>query len=317
MAVNFIQLIRENNRRSWILVICFAVFLGILGGLIGYALGFRFGAHNDAEALTIAAGATGFALFIAAISGVSCYYGGAAAILATSGARPLAPASDPQLQNVVEEMALAAGLPVPKVYMIDDTAPNDFATGRDPEHAAIAVTTGLRDKLTRDELQGVIGHEMSHIKHYDIRFAVLLSTLVGAVALLCDFFLRYGGWGGGRRSRDDDRKGGGLEVILLVLAILLAIVAPIIAKILEMSFSREREYLADAGSVELTRNPEGLISALKKISDDPDVLEEANRATAPLYIVHPVKNFEDRASSILDSHPPIKDRIARLRSLTV
>jgi heat shock protein HtpX len=214
-------------------------------------------------------------------------------------------------------MSLAGGVPMPKVYLIDDTAMNAFATGRDPKHAAVAITTGLRSKLTRDELQGVIAHELSHVRHYDILYAMLMAVMVGTLVMLCDVFLRSLMYGGGsrRRSSRDDRGGGGAQVILAVLALVLAILAPILARIIQMALSRQREYLADAGSVELTRNPDGLASALAKLSGDTEVLEVANRATAPLYIVHPIKLHEDRAKSIFDTHPPVRDRIARLMSL--
>jgi heat shock protein HtpX len=209
-------------------------------------------------------------------------------------------------------------VPVPKVYVIDDTAPNAFATGRDPEHGVVAITTGLRQKLNRDELQGVVAHEMAHIRNFDIRYAMLMATLVGVVVLLCDMFLRSMWYGGGQRrrsSRSGGQGGGAVMLVIMIVAILLAILAPLIAKIIEMAFSRQREYLADASAVDLTRNPDGLAGALAKISNDPEVLEVANRATAPMYIVHPIKNFEKRGSRITDSHPPIKDRIQRILSL--
>jgi len=313
MAVDFHTLTSRNKRNSWILVFCFVAFVGVLGAVLGQAITIY---HGGGQAYSY--GFTILAVLIAVIGSLISYYGGASAILAMSRAKLLAREQDPQLYNVVEEMAIAAGIPMPKVYVIDDTAPNAFATGRDPQHGIVAITTGLRTKLTRDELQGVIAHEISHIRHLDIRFAVLMATLVGVVVLLCDMYLRSMWWGGGRvRSRRSSRSegGGGAAVILLVIALLLAIIAPILAKIIEMAFSRQREYLADAGAVELTRNPDGLAHALAKISADPEVLEVANRATAPMYIVHPIKQFESRASSIFDSHPPIKDRIKRILSL--
>ena len=211
---------------------------------------------------------------------------------------------------------------MPKIYLIDDTAMNAFATGRNPRHAAVAITTGLRSRLSRDELQGVMGHELSHVRHNDILFATLMAVMVGVLVMLCDIFLRsvfrggVGGRGGGRR-KSGKGGGGAVYVIIIIAALLLAIVAPILAKIIQMSLSRQREYLADAGSVELTRNPEGMAGALMKLADDEEVLEVANRATAPLYIVHPIKKFEARAKSIFSTHPPIKDRVARLKSLTV
>ena len=317
MAVDFHTLTARNKRNSWLLVLSFMAFVIVLGAVIGRAIGTRWGGPEMGA--TYSYGITALAVAIAVIGSLMSYYGGAAAILSMSAARALEKEQDPELFNVVEEMAIAAGLPVPKIYVIDDTAPNAFATGRNPAHGVIAITTGLRSKLRRDELQGVIAHEMSHIRHLDIRFALLMATLVGIVVLLCDMYLRSMWWGGGvrsqRSSRDDNDRGGGAAAILMVVALLLAIIAPILARLIEMAFSRQREYLADAGAVELTRNPDGLAGALAKISADPEVLEVANRATAPMYIVHPIKSFEQRASSMFDSHPPIKDRIQRIMSL--
>jgi heat shock protein HtpX len=217
---------------------------------------------------------------------------------------------------VVTEMSLAGGQPMPKVYVIDDTAPNAFATGRDPKHASVAATTGLLQKMDREELQGVIAHEMSHVGNYDIRFTLLVGVLVGSIALLADWFLRYTFWFGGGRRRDSDRGGGGgLAAILFIVAIVLAIVAPIIGRLVQLAVSRRREALADVSAVELTRNPMGLARALRTISDDPEVLEVANRATQHLYIVNPIKSFEDRAKSMWDTHPPIAERIATLQAL--
>jgi heat shock protein HtpX len=218
--------------------------------------------------------------------------------------------------NVVQEMALAAGVPMPKVYIIDDTAPNAFATGRDPQHASVAITTGLLQKLDREELQGVLGHELSHVRNYDIRFTLLVAVLVGSIALLADFFLRFTFWGGGRRSSRDRDGGGALIAIVYVVAIVLAVLAPIIARFVQLAVSRQREYLADASSVELTRNPQGLERALAKIAGDKEVLEVANRATQHLYFTNPIKKFEARSSAMFSTHPNIVDRINRLRQLT-
>jgi heat shock protein HtpX len=199
--------------------------------------------------------------------------------------------------------------------VIEDSAPNAFATGRDPEHASVAVTTGLLEKLNREELQGVIAHELSHVGNLDIRFALLVGVLVGSVALIADMFLRHAFWfGGGRRGRD--REGGGAgQGLLFVLALVLAVIAPLIARLVQMAVSREREYLADASGVELTRNPVGLESALAKIAGDHEVLEVANRSTQHMYIVNPIKKFEERAQGLFSTHPPIRERINRLRSL--
>src|SRR5919202_3458063 len=208
-------------------------------------------------------------------------------------------------------MTIAAGLPMPKVYIIDDTAPNAFATGRDPEHASVAVTSGLLEKLNRDELQGVIAHEMSHVGNFDIRYAMLVGILVGTTVLISDFFLRGLWFGGGRR-----REGGGqAQLIMIAIAIVLAILAPLLARLIQLSISRQREYLADASAVQLTRNPKGLADALQKISGDQEVLEVANRATAQLYIVNPIKAFEKRSKGLFSTHPPIEQRIEILRQM--
>jgi heat shock protein HtpX len=258
----------------------------------------------------VIAGGVAFVLMLAS------YYGGSSVLLAMSQAREIRKSDDPRLFNVVEELCLAGGLPMPRIFLINYTAMNAFATGRDPKHAAVAITTGLRDRLNRDELQGVMAHELSHVRHYDIRYAMLVAVLVGTLVMLCDVFLRSLWWGP-RRQRSGRRQGqgGGLQLIVLVVALVLAIIAPILAKIIQLAISRQREYLADAGSVALTRNPDGLAGALAKLSADTEVLEVANRATAPLYIVHPIKKFEARASSIFNTHPPIADRIARLRAM--
>lgn len=309
-AETFHTLIARNKRNSWALVgVFFILFIG-LALLIGSVWG-----AGDAM---VSVGLAVMAALVAFLLTLFSYYGGAAAVLTMSRARPIAKADDPPLFNVVEEMAIAGGVPMPKIYLIDDTAPNAFATGRDPRHAVVAVTTGLREKMDRDELQGVIAHEIGHVRNYDILFALMMAMMVGVLVLLCDVFLRSLWFGGGRRrSRSRGGGGGGAVAILLILALVLAIVAPFLARIIQMAMSRQREYLADASAVQLTRNPLGLANALAKISDDPEVLEVANRATAHMYIVHPIKKFEDRASSVMDSHPPIKDRIQRLMSLTV
>jgi len=242
-------------------------------------------------------------------------------VMATSGAREVDRGQPVeryrQFVNVAEEMRLAGGLPPPRLWVIEDSAPNAFATGRDPEHASVAVTTGLLDKLDREQLQGVIGHEMSHIGNLDIRFTLLVGVLVGSIALLADWFLRFTFWGGGRRSNDSDRGGGGggAMALLFILALVLAVVAPLIGRLVQAAVSRSRESLADATAVELTRNPVGLARALRTISDDPDVLEVANRATQHLYIVNPIKSFEERAKSLWDTHPPIGERIRALENV--
>ena len=312
MAIEtFHTLISRNKRNTWLLLIIFLVFFVGLGMLIGYVWGR--GSAGFSVVVAVGAAAISFLLMLGS------YYGGSSVLLGLSRAKEITQADDPQLFHVVEELCLAGGLPMPRIFLIDDTAMNAFATGRNPQHACVAITTGLRDRLNRDELQGVMGHELSHVRHYDILFATLIAVMVGVLVMLCDVFLRSLWWGGGgRRARSRDREGGGLVmVVVLVVALLLAIISPILARIIQMAISRQREYLADAGSVELTRNPQGLAGALEKLAADQEILEVANRATAPLYIVHPIKKFEERSTSIFDTHPAVSDRISRLMSLTV
>ena len=303
----FYREIARNRRRSWLLIAAVIVVLGLLGGAIGYASGFGWGGIVMAVAVAGALSAGSF-------------FAGDALVMATSGAREIdrtKPADRyQQLVNVVEEMRLAGGLPPPRIWVIEDSAPNAFATGRDPRHASVAVTTGLLDKLDREQLQGVIGHEMSHVGNLDIRFTLLVGVLVGSIALLADWFLRFTFWGGGRRSGgDSDRGGGGAAALIFILALVLAVVAPLIGRLVQAAVSRSRESLADATAVELTRNPIGLARALRTISDDREVLEVANRATQHLYIVNPVKSFEERAKSLWDTHPPIGERIRALEGI--
>ncbi len=307
MAVgSFYGQISANKRNSFLMAAFVVVVLGLLGFAIGYAV-----VGDPAGGV----GATVLALAVGSISGVASFFGGDKLVLTVSGAKPVDESSAPQLMNVVREMAIAANVPMPAVYLIDDTAPNAFATGRDPQHASIAVTTGLLQKLDREELQGVIGHELSHVRNFDIRFALIVGVMVGAIAILADFFLRFTFWGGGRRSSHRE-GGGGAQAIVFVIAIVLAILAPIISRFIQLAVNRQREYLADASSVELTRNPYGLQRALAKISGDPEVLEVANRGTQHMYFANPIKKFEARASGLMSTHPATIDRINRLRQLT-
>jgi heat shock protein HtpX len=309
VADTFYNQIAENKRKSFLLALIVVALFGALGFSIGYAV--TGSASGAGVAMAIALG-------IGSALAVGSYFSGDSVVLGVSGAKEVDPASAPQLMNVVQELALAANVPMPKVYIIDDTAPNAFATGRDPQHASVAITKGLLEKLDREELQGVIGHELSHVRNLDIRFALLVGVLVGSIALLADFFLRFTFWGGGRSSsRDNDRGGGGgLQAVFFVVAIVLSIVAPIAARFVQLAVNRQREYLADASSVQLTRNPYGLERALAKISEDQEVLEVANRATQHMYFTNPFKKFEQRSSGLFSTHPPTLDRINRLRELT-
>jgi heat shock protein HtpX len=304
----FRERIARNRRNSLLLIAVFLAFITLFGYVIGFAL-----LGDPTRALFGLA----LALVVGVIAGLISYFAGDKMVLAASRAREITHEDAPVLFNVVEEMSIASGLRMPKVYIVDDTAPNAFATGRDPEHATVAVTRGLLEKMDRDELQGVIAHEMSHVANFDIRYSMLVGILVGTTVLISDFFLRGlwfggGGRGGGRRGGDG---GGQLQIIMLLVAIVLAILAPLFARLLQLSISRQREFLADATAVRLTRNPKGLADALQKISGDREVLEVANRATAHLYIVNPIKRFEKRSKGLFSTHPPIEERIKILRAL--
>jgi heat shock protein HtpX len=303
----FYDRIAENRRNSFLLAAFVVVLLGALGLTIGWAV-----TGDPRAAIPSLIGA----IIIGLVAALASYYLGDSLVLTVSGAKEVTKETAPQLINVVQEMAIASNVPMPRVYLIDDTAPNAFATGRDPKHASVAITTGLLQKLDREELQGVMAHELSHVRNYDIRFSLLVGVLVGSVALLADFFLRFSFWGGGGRRRGGDRDGGGAQAIVFLIALMLAIVAPIAARLVQLAISRQREFLADASAVELTRNPVGLEQALAKIAADQEVLEVANRATQHLYFENPIKKFEQRSSNLFDTHPPVLDRVNRLRSLS-
>ncbi len=305
-GTSFYEQIAANRRNSFLMAAFVVALLALLGFTIGFAV---FGSPEGGIGTTL------FAVLLGAGSGAFTYFAGNSLVLTVSGAREVDQTQAPQLLNVVREIAIAANVPMPRVHVIDDTAPNAFATGRDPKHASIAVTTGLLEKLDREELQGVIGHELSHVRNLDIRFSLVVAVMVGAIAILADFFLRFTFWGGGR-SRDRDGGGGGAQAIVFVAAIVLAILAPLISRFIQLAVSRQREYLADASAIELTRNPYGLERALAKISGDGEVLEVANRGTQHLYFTNPIKKFEERSSNLMSTHPAIIDRINRLRQLT-
>ena len=307
MADTFYSQIAANRRNSFLLSLIVIALFAVLGFAIGYAI-----SGDVPGALFV----MGIAVLFGGLAAVGSYFAGDSIVLGVSGAKEVDETSAPQLMNVVREMAIAANIPMPKVYIIDDSAPNAFATGRDPKHASMAITTGLLEKLDREELQGVIGHELSHVRNFDIRFAMIVGVLVGSIALMADFFLRFTFWGGGRSRSSNREGGGGLQAIMFVVAIVLSILAPIAALFVQLAVNRQREYLADASSVGLTRNPYGLERALAKISTDPEVLEVANRATQHLYFTNPIKKFEERASGLFSTHPATLDRINRLRELT-
>jgi heat shock protein HtpX len=293
--------IASNIRRSYVLIFFFILVVAGIGYV--FSLYTRLGPW----VMPIAVG------FAIAMSWGSYYYSDQI-VLGMSGAVEVTKQDELQLWNVVEGLALAAGLPMPRLYVIEDSAPNAFATGRDPHHAALAVTRGLLTKMNRLELEGVVGHEMAHIRDYDIRFMMLVSVLVGTIVLLSDWMTRSLWYGGGRR-RSSDSGGGGAGSILLLIGLVLVILSPIIAQLMQLAVSRRREFLADAEGAHLTRYPEGLASALQKIAADPDPLETANKATAALYICNPLADHGGWLNSLFDTHPPVEERIARLRAM--
>ena len=303
------ELIRANQRKSFWLFIG----MGILLLLLGYAIGSSF----------IPEGGGSFGVLVAlgiwiVLSIISIAFG-SNILLAISGAKEVTSEVHPQLFNVVEEMKIAAGLPnIPKIYIINEEAPNAFATGVKPENSAIAVTAGLLSKLNRDELQGVVAHETAHIFNRDIRFMTLAGIMLGAIVLISEIYFR-GMWisGGGRRYSSKSSKSSGQgQMIIMIVAIVFAILAPILAQLLYFAISRKREYLADASAVRYTRYPEGLASALEKISDSSIDLKTANKVTAPMYIVNPLKPKGQKLSDLTSTHPPISERVRILRSIS-
>lgn len=294
----------DSNRLRTILLI--GVFTAIVVA-IAYAVGEVMAPGYGLAALPVGLG-------VSSVSAAGSYLAGDKVVLGMSKARKLKPGEEPQLRNIVEALAIGSGLPVPKLYVIEDGAPNAFATGRDPKHASIAVTRGLIEKLDRTELEGVLAHELSHVGNYDIRTMLLAAVLAGTIVLFADVLLRWMRFGGARRGRRDG-KGGSAGGLIIVVALVLAIVGPIVARIITLAVSREREYLADASAALLTRHPAGLASALRKIAGDPEPLEVANKATEPLYIANPLKDRPAFLDGLFETHPPIAERIRRLEAM--
>lgn len=297
----------SNKRKSAVIIALFLIFVTVSIFFISKAFGVYYGYEFGGL------GISGLALVISGLLSFGSYYYSDKIVLKISGARPADRTRDFKFYTVAENLSIAVGIPKPKLYIIDDSAPNAFATGRDPDHAVICATRGLLDKLSRTELEGVIAHELSHIKNYDIRLMSVVAVMVGTVALLGDFFLRSG-----FRSRGD-RKSGQIGTVILVIGFLFAILSPIIARLIQLAISRRREFFADASAIFITRQPSGLISALKKISSDHEPLEAANKATAHLYIANP---FKDKAKSAVgwfagqfNTHPPMEERIKALEKM--
>lgn len=289
------------------LVLLFVVLVVLVGEAVNLLLGF---------------GVVGvvIALLVAGTGAVVAYWKSDSVALAMSHAHPADPQAYARLHNLIEGLCIAAGLPKPRVYVIDDIAPNAFATGRGPRHAAVAVTTGLLEKMNRVELEGVLAHELSHVKNYDILVSTLAVTMVGVVALLADFSLRFMWWGGPRHRDDNRGDGGGAAAVLAILGFVLLLVAPLVARVMQATISRRRESLADVSGVALTRYPPGLISALEKLKEDTTVVHSSSRATAHLWVESPLARSPEEGrlswlNRLFDTHPPLEERIQALKEL--
>lgn len=297
--MNLYNAITSNKRKTILIIFLFMLFITTIGYVYGKATG-----YGASYAL--------IAFILSAVSSVGSYYFSDKLVLATSGAQEVTKKDFPEYYRIVENLALGNGLPIPKIYVITDASINAFATGRDPKHAVVCATTGCLEKLNKAELEGVIAHELSHVKNYDIRVMAIVAILVGAVAILADMFMRSM-WFGGRRDSEDNKS----NAIFMVIGIAFAIITPIIATLIQLAVSRKREFLADASGALLTRYPEGLASALEKIAADHQPLRTATNATAHLFISNPFKDKEKTAwfTSLFNTHPPIEERIKILRSM--
>lgn len=290
--------IDSNRRKTTLLITIFLVFIIGLGWFLGVYMGYGY-------EITI------LAVMISFLMTLISYYSGDKVALASTGARAVQKEDNPYVYRMVENLAITAGIPTPKVYIIDSPALNAFATGRDPEHASIALTTGIISALENQELEGVIAHEMSHIKNYDIRVMMIVVVLVGSISLLSNIFFRARLFGG---KRDSNNNGGGqIGAIIMLVGVVLLILSPLIAELIKLAISRKREYLADASGAMLTRYPEGLAKALEKISQSNTPLKTASAATAHLFISNPLK--KQSFTALFSTHPPIEDRIKKLREI--
>ena len=297
---NYYELVDANKFKSNLVIFGFIVFITISAYFIGYALGYGLDF-------------VGFALIFSGIASFASYYYSDRIVLSLSNAKPAKRSEHFDYYTVSENLSHAARIPMPRLYVIEDTAMNALATGRDPKHAALVATTGILAKLNRTELEGVIGHELSHVKNYDIRLMGIVTILIGIVTLMADYLLRFSFYGR-RRDRDESNQ---FSAIFLIVGLVLALLSPLIAQLIQLAISRRREFLADASSVQLTKYPEGLASALEKLSHDREPLEAANKATAHLYIVNPLKNHHDAVgwfAGLFNTHPPVTERIKALRS---
>jgi len=301
------QLVASNKRRSTMIVLFFIAFIVGAAYLMTYAFGYD---------LSV----VGITFIFSGIISFTSYWWSDKIILAISNARPATREEFFDYYTTIENLVLSQRLPTPKLYVIDDSAMNAFATGRDPDHAVICVTTGLLSRLNRAEIEGVVAHELAHVKNFDIRLMSIVTVLVGLISLLADWLLRMSRFGGNKKRSNNNRGSGQLQAILVVTGLLLALLSPIIAQLIQLAISRRREFLADASGIGMTKNPEGLARALEKISTDREPLEAANKATAHLYIANPLKNRHGAIgmfAGLFNTHPPVEERIQNLRTLTV
>lgn len=298
--MNIYNAVDSNKRKTVLIIFLFVVFITSIGFVYGRAIG--------GVGLSYAILAFVFAI----LSSIGSYFYSDKLVLATTGAQQIKEKDNPELYRIVENLSIAGGIPMPKVYIVKDSSPNAFATGRDPNHAVVCCTTGILQKLNKTELEGVIAHELSHVKNYDIRLMAIVAILVGFVAILADLFMRSLWFRGS--DRDEDNRNNG---IFLLIGIIFAILTPIIATLIQLAISRKREFLADASGALLTRYPEGLASALEKIAGDPRPTQSATTATAHLFIINPFKKGSAGAwfASLFNTHPPIEERIKLLREM--
>lgn len=302
--MNIYATVSQNKWKTWIIMILFVVFITTIA--------FVFGKASGAGAL----GYMGIGLILSGAMSIGSYYYSDKMVLATTGAREIGEKDYPELYHIVQNLAIGDGLPMPKVYIVQDPSPNAFATGRDPQHAAVAVTSGILERLNKSELEGVIAHELSHVKNFDTRLMAITAILVGFVAIISDIFMRSMWWSGGRRDERNEADAR-LQALFVIVGLVLAILAPIAATLIQLAVSRKREFLADASGVLLTRYPEGLATALEKIAADPRPVRTASNATAHLFIENPFKNTTSKQwfTNLFNTHPPIEERIRILRSM--
>ena len=294
--------IASNKRRTWILLIAFFILLALIGAAVGYLW------------LGSSLGGVILSLIIGGIYAFSMIFQSTEVVMRMNGAREVTEDQAPQLYHVVQDMAMVAQIPMPRVYIVDDPSMNAFATGSNPQNAAVAATTGLLAVMNREELEGVIGHEVSHIRNYDIRISTIAVALASAITMLAGMARNMMFWGGGRRRNDDDRNGSsGLEIILLIISLIAIILAPLAATLVQLAISRQREFLADASSVELTRNPQGMINALLKLDNSAPMQHHVDDASAALFINDPKK--ESGLQKLFYTHPPISERVERLKQM--